>query len=224
MSELGIKIKSRRKELGLTLEEIAKKVGVSKQTIQRYETGVISNIPSDKIEKLAKILQTTPGYIMGWEDMEPVSVDEFNKITNKIINDADALRSQLYALGWKCEFMGDDSWPSFMGSDEPEPYYEFSNGSISFRVSLDDFESLTEDSLNFTKNRIQDLLQKSIAESFAGNNNDEIITITPQKKKDPCAVIAAHNDNEDSEQLEKMQRDAIRLKEEAARRRAKRNE
>lgn len=63
-------LKNRRLELGLTLEQLAEKVGTSKQTIQRYETGVISNIPSDKIEALAEALHTTPQYLMGWEDAD----------------------------------------------------------------------------------------------------------------------------------------------------------
>lgn len=63
----GDRIKKLRNELGLTLEEVAKKVGTSRQTIQRYESGEISNIPSDKIELLATVLKTSPAYIMGWE-------------------------------------------------------------------------------------------------------------------------------------------------------------
>ena len=47
--------------------EIGKKVGVGKATIQKYECGVITNIPPDKIELLAEALETTPGFIMGWE-------------------------------------------------------------------------------------------------------------------------------------------------------------
>lgn len=67
---MGLKenIKKKRLEHGLTLEELAKNVGVSRQTIQRYESGIISNIPSDKIELMAKALQTTPSYLMGWEE------------------------------------------------------------------------------------------------------------------------------------------------------------
>ena len=64
---IGDLIKQRRLSLDYTLEEVAKQVGTSKQTIHRYETGIISNIPSDKIEALAKVLQTTPAYLMGWE-------------------------------------------------------------------------------------------------------------------------------------------------------------
>ena len=59
-------LKSKRTEKGLTLDEVATKVGVSRQTIQRYESGVISNIPSDNIEKLASALDTTPAELMGW--------------------------------------------------------------------------------------------------------------------------------------------------------------
>ncbi len=61
-------LKEKRIENGLTLEEVAKKLGVAKPTLHRYESGVISNIPSDKIEGLAKIYKTTPAYLMGWED------------------------------------------------------------------------------------------------------------------------------------------------------------
>lgn len=65
---MGLKenIKNKRLEQNYTLEEVAKKVGVSKQTIQRYESGVIGNIPSDKIEKIAIALNTTPAALMGW--------------------------------------------------------------------------------------------------------------------------------------------------------------
>lgn len=60
------RLKSARLAKGLTLDEVATKVGVSRQTIQRYESGVISNIPSDNIEKLASALSTTPAELMGW--------------------------------------------------------------------------------------------------------------------------------------------------------------
>lgn len=67
---MGLKenIKNRRLELNLTLDDVSKKLSISKPTLQRYESGVISNIPSDKIEKLATILDTTPSCLMGWEE------------------------------------------------------------------------------------------------------------------------------------------------------------
>lgn len=64
------RLKKLRQEKQMTLEEVSRIVGVSRQTIQKYENGIISNIPSDKIELLAKALSTTPAYLMGWEEEE----------------------------------------------------------------------------------------------------------------------------------------------------------
>ena len=60
-------LKNRRKALGLTLEELAERIGTSKQTIHRYENGTISNIPPEKVEALAHALETTPAALMGWQ-------------------------------------------------------------------------------------------------------------------------------------------------------------
>lgn len=66
-------IKKRRKELGLTLAELAAMVGLRDATIQRYESGEIQNIKKDTVLKLAKVLKCSPGYLMGWTDLETVS-------------------------------------------------------------------------------------------------------------------------------------------------------
>ena len=47
---LGNNIKHARKAAGLTQEDIAKEIGVSKQTVQKYESGVITTISSDKTD------------------------------------------------------------------------------------------------------------------------------------------------------------------------------
>ena len=67
----AIKLKELRKAKGLTLDELAAEVGTSKQTIHRYENGVISNIPPEKIESLAYALGTSPSELMGWDDDLP---------------------------------------------------------------------------------------------------------------------------------------------------------
>lgn len=71
---MGLKenIKQKRLENKMTLEELATKVGVSRQTIQRYESGTICNIPSDKIELMASALNTTPASLMGWTKKEKI--------------------------------------------------------------------------------------------------------------------------------------------------------
>ena len=64
----------------MTLEDLGNKIGVSRQTIQRYESGVITNIPSDKIELLAKYLNTTPSYLMGWENSNSTLIETYENI------------------------------------------------------------------------------------------------------------------------------------------------
>lgn len=50
--------------------DFANKIDVSKQTLYKYENNIITNIPSDKIEAISKVLNLSPMYIMGWEDLE----------------------------------------------------------------------------------------------------------------------------------------------------------
>lgn len=68
MSTMAERLKWLRKEkCHKTQEEVGKHVGVGKAAIQKYENGIVTNIPSDKIELLAEALESTPGFIMGWE-------------------------------------------------------------------------------------------------------------------------------------------------------------
>lgn len=64
----GDKIKNLRIQNKMTLEEVGEKIGVSKQTLYKYENNIITNIPSDKIEGLAKVFNVSPALIMGWDD------------------------------------------------------------------------------------------------------------------------------------------------------------
>ena len=57
MNDIGKKMYNRRKELGLTLEEVGNAVGVGKSTVRRWENGMIKNMGRDKISALAKVLR-----------------------------------------------------------------------------------------------------------------------------------------------------------------------
>ena len=64
----GERIKLLRKEHNLTQEELGAKIGVQKAAIQKYEKGTVKNIKRDSLIKLAKYLDTTPEYLLGWDD------------------------------------------------------------------------------------------------------------------------------------------------------------
>lgn len=65
---IGEKIKQRRKELGLTVDEVANKIGKNRATVYRYESNKIEDMPVGILIPLSHILQTTPSYLMGWEE------------------------------------------------------------------------------------------------------------------------------------------------------------
>lgn len=73
---VGDRIKLRRKKIGMSQTDLANKVGSTKQNIYKYENGIITNIPSDKIEAISAALCTTPAYLMGWDDTADVHASD----------------------------------------------------------------------------------------------------------------------------------------------------
>lgn len=61
----------RRKELGLTMKQVAEAVGVSEATVSRWESGQIANMRRDRISTYAKVLQVRPTFIMTGEIDSP---------------------------------------------------------------------------------------------------------------------------------------------------------
>ncbi len=68
MQDIMSRMKKRREELDMSYQTLSDKVGISKSTLQRYETGYIKNMPIDKLEDIADALQVSPDYLMGWTD------------------------------------------------------------------------------------------------------------------------------------------------------------
>lgn len=68
--DISKKLKERRKELELTMLEVAQRTGVSEATVSRWESGDIANMRRDKIVLLANALRVSPSFIMGWEEPE----------------------------------------------------------------------------------------------------------------------------------------------------------
>ncbi len=70
METIQERIKLRRLQLKLTLEDVANALGVNKTTVMRYESESIKKLPTDIVPPLAKVLKCTPQYLMGWENLE----------------------------------------------------------------------------------------------------------------------------------------------------------
>lgn len=76
MPEIGKRIRSRREQLGMTQEELASRLGYkSKTTIAKIENGT-NDIVQSKVTEFAKVLDTTPAYLMGWTQLDGNVVNE----------------------------------------------------------------------------------------------------------------------------------------------------
>ena len=132
------KIKNRRLELGLTLEEVAKAAGVSAPTILRYENGDIKNVRKDKIKALADALQLTPTYLMDWNEHPEIkrSFDYY-------------MEMQLHLLGYKIIY------------DEEDAYIVLKGKEGEFEITQEDLEKLSGELQSFLNFKIFDLMQNS---------------------------------------------------------------
>lgn len=94
---IGDRIRTRREELGLTQKELAERLGYkTKSSITKIEAGD-NNLPITKVAKIAKALEVTESYLMGWEDSAIVPADghtdayylnpETAKVAQKVFDD-----------------------------------------------------------------------------------------------------------------------------------------
>ena len=87
---VGQRLKQLREKSGLSQVDLAAKLNVSKQNLYKYENDIITNIPSDKIEEAASILNVSPSYIMGWTKFD-------DRCSGKEADDNDERLSKLAA-------------------------------------------------------------------------------------------------------------------------------
>lgn len=82
MLQLYKNIKHRRKELGMTQTDLAKKLGYTdKSMISKIENGSI-DLPQSKIISFAEVLNISPSDLMGWEEPSPANKLDYSKISN----------------------------------------------------------------------------------------------------------------------------------------------
>ena len=65
---MGAKIRDRRKQLGYTIKEVAERAGTSPASLTKWERGDVKTIKSQKLAKLASVLDCSPLWLMGLEE------------------------------------------------------------------------------------------------------------------------------------------------------------
>ena len=80
MISIGEKMRERRQQLHLSLQDVGDAIGVTKVTVMRWETGSIRNMGRDKILELARVLQMSPNELLGGEpDQDPFIIYDPDK-------------------------------------------------------------------------------------------------------------------------------------------------
>lgn len=164
----------------MTLEDVANKLGVSSPTVQRYESGAISNIPPEKVEKLAEIFSVSPSLLMGWNDDKLY----FDFYTNDIIYIANKhkknVEDELKKLYVSLEINNQEFTDDFFKELSKNIITDFSNNisKIKFNEILNDIdfvnkleEAKKSMSVDFISEQLEntkefDILYKSIEQSF----------------------------------------------------------
>ncbi len=77
--EVYERIKARRLELGLSADDVAAALGVSRATVYRYESADIEKLPTQILMPLSSVLRCSPGWLMGWEKEAPFDVSPLEK-------------------------------------------------------------------------------------------------------------------------------------------------
>ena len=98
--DIGARIESRRRALGLTLDDIAQEIGVAKSTVYRYEKGTIDKIKMPVIEAIARVLKVNPSWICcKTDDMDEKPPALTEKDERDIAKDLERIMAQLDAGG-----------------------------------------------------------------------------------------------------------------------------
>lgn len=103
--EIGFRIKQRREQLGLTLEDIASQVGVARSTIQRYEVGGITRPKLPVLFSISQALKVSPDWLLGISDVpqkeeKPAALGNelFEKFSKLSAKDQALVRSTMLSM------------------------------------------------------------------------------------------------------------------------------
>lgn len=95
---LGEKIRQLRIENNMTQSDLASKLHTTKQTIFKYESGLITNLPLNRISELAEALNVPAAYLAGWETDLPEDTasitDELDPVTQELFDLVDGMSSE----------------------------------------------------------------------------------------------------------------------------------
>ena len=96
------RLKELRAEKGMSLDDVAKHIGCGRANIYKYEHGIVTNIPPERVHQLANLFGVTRPYMMGWTDDRSEKPENLDTVAQKLyIPASDQLTSKNGRLYWK---------------------------------------------------------------------------------------------------------------------------
>lgn len=74
MKEMGKRIRDMREKKAYTLDKVSEKIGIPKSTLSKLENGKMLRIDRHYIDKLARLFECDPAYLMGYDDSPQVDL------------------------------------------------------------------------------------------------------------------------------------------------------
>ncbi|WP_246169823.1 helix-turn-helix domain-containing protein [Alkalibaculum sporogenes] len=220
---VGDRIKKMRTDKGMTQEELAKYIDSTKQNIYKYENNIVTNIPSDKIEKIASALQATPTYLMGWDQID----EDCDFSTNLIDTHYRSL------MNWSEDKLLKKHEVAIMRGHMADLFLRYKQLIEKYVYAQRSWDRDNESFSKFYKEKDAPLSDEEIKELFLKQELQKGIEnltnwvnalpywVTREEQKylkdlellkhNHLTPIAAHNDNESEEQIELMKQDLDEL-------------
>lgn len=96
MSEMGSRIRQKRLENGMTMEQLANAIGVKASAINKYEKGIVENIKRSTIKDMAVVLDCDPAWLMGFDAPKPGEMVVFSPYADNDVFDGKAISTKTY--------------------------------------------------------------------------------------------------------------------------------
>lgn len=205
---IGERIKEVRTRLHMSQVAFADKIGVSKQTLYKYENNIITNIPSDKIEAIAQVCKISPAYLMGWEEHDfYAELDIFEEMLSLLgweyqtLSECDGLAINEYLEDKdKIYCGGNNSVEACYSCKFYQPYYYLTNGDKYYKLSKFEFDGLSSCLKPYLEFRINELISKKKGLTESEYKTVEYLTNPSINDNENSFLNAAHEDNPTPEQ------------------------
>lgn len=167
MNELARRIKQRRERLGLSQEELAKRLGYkSRSTINKIELG-INDIPQSKIKSFADALETSPAYLLGYDhpslmELDLISKPDGSKIANNLKQIRDGLNISTKQLAEKIG-ISEDTYTSWENGEEIPSYNMLAKIAGMLNLSVDYILGNNKVEATLCQEILNKLLEKNIS-------------------------------------------------------------